>query len=408
MDNDDAIQINEQIRTLQDNELLIKNNVNDQIKLNSHMIQRFENITNFINLEQAKLQIIVRSIKSFPNIEQQLFQTQVYFSMQSQISTLSDHVDSIINSIQLAKLGILSKHILNKSEMKLVRQSLHNQFQLLNDEHIYEILRLKAYFNNANIVFAIQIPQTANITYKTIRLRPLPENNLIIKPKSNYLIYNPVQYSFIEKPCMRIEQTYLCNPMNLQNTSTNECETNILENKPAKCLLHRTLEQNFIEEIEDNHIVIYTNQPINVSNTCGKNITNFIGKLYITFSKCQININNIIYGNLMTSISTFQIEQILYNSLQITQLPKNTDFDILQMENMANTKELELIKFRHQLHIGTNASILLIFISCISIYFIYRHYRSKRQATILSSTSEPMELQTKAVANHPLMVKLPS
>lgn len=407
MDNNDAIQINEQIRILQDNELLIKTNVNDQTKLNSQMIQRFENITKFINLEQAKLQTITRSIKSFPHIEQQLFQTQVYFSMQSQISTFSDHVDSIINSIQLAKLGILSKHILTKSEIQLVRRSLQNQFQILNDENIYELLQLKAYFNNANIVFAIQIPQTSNAIFKTIRLRSLPENNQIIKSQSNYLIYNPYQYSFIEKPCTRIEQIYLCNPLNLQNTSTNECEIKILENKPAKCLSYRTTELNFVEEIENNHIIACTDQPINISNTCGRNITNFIGKLYITFSKCQISINNIVYGDLMTSVSNFQIEQILYNSIQITHLSKNTDFDTLQMENMENTKELELIKYQHQVHIGTNVSILFILISSISVYFTYKCYKSKiHQPDISSTTLGVIELQT--VANHLHAVKLPS
>lgn len=407
MDNDDAIEINEQIRNLQNNEILIKNNANDQTKLNSEMIQRFENITKFINLEQAKLQSITRSIKSFPHIEQQLFQTQVYFSMQSQISTFSDHVDSIINSIQLAKLGILSKHILTKSEIKIVRQSLQNQFETLNDENIYELLQLKAYFNNGNIVFAVQIPQTLNSTFKTIRLRSFPENNQIIKSKSNYLVYNPDQYSFIEKPCIRIEQIYLCNPLNLQNTSTNECEVNILENKPAKCSSFHTKEQNFIEEIENNHIIACSNQPINVSNTCGKNVTNFIGKLYISFSKCQIFINNIVYGDLMTSVSNFHIEQIFYNTLQITHSSKNNDFESLQMQHLDNTKELKLVKYQNQLHIGTNVSILLILIFCVLIHFIYKRYKIKNQdSNIASTTLEDMELQT--VANHPNAVKLPS
>lgn len=132
-----TLDINEKIKKLQDDEILFKDNSDKQHQLNANMIARFNNITTFINIDQTKLQAMV---SAHPHIEQQLFQTQFYSSLQSQLQYLSDHIDDITTSIQLAKLGIISKHILNKSEVKTIRESLSKQLIIQNDDHVYELL----------------------------------------------------------------------------------------------------------------------------------------------------------------------------------------------------------------------------------------------------------------------------
>lgn len=407
MDNDDALEINEQIRNLQDNTLLIKNSEKAQHDLNSQMIQRFENITKFINQEQTYLQVVSKSIKSYSNVEHQLFTTQVYFSLQTQISLLTDHVNNIIESIQLAQLGILSKHILNKNELLIVKEKLPSIIQNFNDEQIYEVLELKAYFNNTNIIFTVQIPQITADKFVTYRLRPLPIHNTIIVPKTNYLLYNLKQYSFINKPCKQIEQFYICKQIQLQNDSINTCEIKIIQNEPAKCLLHHTMEINFIEEIENNHIIAYVDKPININTTCGKNITNFTGKLYITYEKCKVVLNGITYGDIASRTSTFKLEQIIYNDLHISQISNDTTFDTLNLQTLQNTDELELIKFQHYSHIGINIVILIIIIIIFVFVFYFRYCR--KQKPIKPSAPELMELQPKpTTANQTFMVRLPS
>lgn len=371
MDHNDALEINEQIRQLQDNELLIKNNANNQHKLNDKMIERFNNITAFINQEQSNLRTIALAVKTYPHIEQQLFQSQFYFSIQSQIQYLSDHVNDILNSIQLAKLGIISKHILNKAELSLVRENLSKQLPILNDEHLYELLQLKAYYNESNIIFTIMIPQFSNITLSTIKIRPLPENHQIIKPESNYILYNPDKYIFISKPCNRIEQTFICPPKTLQETSTNQCEIKILENQPARCTLHRTMEDNFIEEIEDNHILINTKQQINITNSCGKNMTNFIGKLHIVLYSCKLCVNQIVYGTLSTSTNKIELEQILYNAINITNISEEVNLNLLHLQHLENTEELELLRTQHIYHVSISAIIIILIILCFIANQLY-------------------------------------
>lgn len=404
MDNDDALEINKQIRNLQDNSLLTQDSINNQHKLNSQMIQRFSNITKFINKEQARLQIISESIKNFSNIEHRLLATQVYFSLQTQITTLTDHVDNIIQSVQLAQLGLLSKHILSKSELSLVKSKLPQIIQNYNDEQIYEILELKAYFNNTNLIFAVQIPQMTNESYTTYRLRPLPTNHsTIIIPKSNYLFLNQKQYSFVTKPCKQIEQLYMCKQLQLQNNSINTCEVKILQNEPAQCTLHHTVETSFIEEIESNHIIAYVNEPININTTCGKNITKFTGKLYIHYNKCMVIINGIIYGTISSSISTYKLEQIIYNNMEITQLSNDSTLDVLNLKTLENTNELELIKYQHFTHISTNIVILIIFLISTFIFSYIKYYKNrKNRARIIenikytpSAPQEPVELTQK-------------
>lgn len=405
MDHNDAIEINKQIKELQDNELLLKDNSDNQHKLNAQMIERFNNITNFINSEQAKLQTIVLAIQTYPHIEQQLFQSQFYFSLQSQLQFLSDHVDDIITSIQLAKLGIISKHILNKSELNTVRESLSKQLTIQNDEHLYELLQLKAYYNETNIIFAILIPQLSNTTFNTIKIRPLPENHQIIKPESNYILYNPSNYLFLSKPCSRIEQIYICPPKTLQALATNQCEIKILENKPAKCTLHRTMEDNFIEEIDDNHIIVYTNKAINITNNCGKNITNFSGKLHITLYQCQLTINQIIYGTLSISTNNIEIEQILYNAVNITNISEDINFDLLHMQHLENTRDLQLLRTHHMYHLSVTAIIITLILFCVIAYKIYTKHKQQNQSKKVGQ----IHLQPTAPPAQPSWtVKLPS
>lgn len=140
MDHQDAIEINEQIETLKNNELLIADKVASQHSLNTQMIDRFNNITSFINMEQAKLKIIVDTIKSYPHIEQQLFQSQFFFSIQTQLQYLDQHINDIILSIELAKLNVISKHILTKPELSLIYKSLQDEIEIKSDEHLYELL----------------------------------------------------------------------------------------------------------------------------------------------------------------------------------------------------------------------------------------------------------------------------
>lgn len=371
MDHNDALEINDQIKSLQDNSLLTTNSVKNQHNLNDKMIERFNNITNFVNSEQIKLQSIAHIIDNYPHIEQELIQSQFYFSIQNQLIFLTDHVDDILNSIQLAKFGIISKQILNKAELTLVRENLSKQLTIFNDEHLYELLELKAYYNDSNIIFAIMIPQLSNITFNTFKIRPLPENHQIIQPESNYILYHPDRYLFLSKPCNRIEQTYICPPKTLQETSTNQCEIKILENKPAKCVLHRTMENNFIEEIESNHIIVYTDQKINITNNCGKNITNFVGKLHITLHSCQLFINQIVYGTLSISTSNIELEQIIYNTINITNISKEINLNLLHLQNLENTEELKLLKTQHIYHLSVSSIIIVLIIVCFIIHQLW-------------------------------------
>lgn len=378
MDNDDAIEINNQIETLKNNQLLITDRMTGQHQLNAQMIERFDNITKFINCEQAKLKLLASAMQSFPTVEQQLFQSQFYFSLQSQLQYLDNHVSDIISSISLAKLGIISKHILTKKELTIVHDSLSKQVNILNDEHLYELLELRAYYNDSNILFVVMIPQFTNETFQTIKLRPIPENHQIIKPKSSYILYNPNKYQFLEKSCNRIEQSLICPPTKLQTPTSNTCEIKILENKPANCTLHRTMENDFIEEIEDNHIIVITSIKLNITNNCGKNITNFVGRLHVILSQCQANINGITYGNLHTSVDNIKLEQIIYNTVNITNIATDINLENLQMKHLENTQELNLLKYQQIAHISISFIIIIVVLIFILIFFIYKCYFKKK------------------------------
>lgn len=211
MDANDAITLNKHIEKIFENEQNINEELDNQNQINKKMIERFDNITKHVNDQQEN---IVKYLRHFQDeignkVKSEEY-TRRYVQLLNQIdysiNLLNDHINSISEAVILSKLNIISKHILSKNELSYIYDSFKEQnVKLISDEHVYEMLKLQAYYNNSNIVFNIQIPIVSKENYSLFHVIPLPTpNNKIIFTKP-FLILNPMLIQYFDEKCLRIE-----------------------------------------------------------------------------------------------------------------------------------------------------------------------------------------------------------
>lgn len=126
--------------------------------------------------------------------EDLLFQRQYLGQLNYNIDLLSNHIINIVELILIAKLGGITKFILNPQEQREVYDS--KSIDIISDEHIYESISLQAYYNSFNTIFNFIMPVLSQESYTLFHIIPLPINKtkeIITKP---YALFNDdyVQY----------------------------------------------------------------------------------------------------------------------------------------------------------------------------------------------------------------------
>lgn len=175
MDNEDAIEIKNSIEEITlNNKQLIKSH-NDQIIINREMIDRFENITDHINDQQ---EIIKNHIFKFEDkMKNDVRYLQFLYQINFDVDIIKSHLDDIFQTIQMAKLNIISKTILAPREISFIYDKLSEQnVRMESLEQVYEMCKLQAFYNGSNILFVIKFPKLKNTEFNEYLLESLPNN----------------------------------------------------------------------------------------------------------------------------------------------------------------------------------------------------------------------------------------
>lgn len=301
MDANDAAHLNQQIEILLNSDRNITNKLNLQSKLNLDMIERFQNITNHVNNQQQIIDEYLNTT-SFQfrnkirtqdiNIRYIQFLSHVNYN----IDLLNNHLNSISEAIIFAKLNIIPRQILSKSELSKIGLELKNQnVTIKSNQHLYELLGIQAYYNSTNIIFNILIPILSSEASKMFHIIPLPfEESKMIQAKP-YLAMNPSNIQYYDEKCPKLEGVYYCKKSTFEEATTNSrCIGNLILNKPAHCELYERTQNTQIFQPEPNYIILLNVPETMITSSCGPNQT-IKGSALIHFGNCNITINNIIY-----------------------------------------------------------------------------------------------------------------
>lgn len=386
LDDNDLMQINRDINDLRvSNRKLVREN-NQQIQINKQLQERINAIIKVMNEQQAIItKQIIRARQEIINHRQtnQNFTalTQV-FKISHHMELLKNHFDTVFETIQLARLNVISKNFLESEELDFIIERLQEQnVTLISTDQAYEFLGIKALYKDSKIYFIILIPQIVGESFRHLLIEPLPVNNKIIKIPASHAIINPGSTYFIKTSCQTIEENILCDTKDLIDLSKDECYARLLHGSSGNCSMVETHNHTEIKRITDNHIVLMNAKTSNLSTNCQLSNRTLSGTFLIYFNNCSVNINNQSFSSLEHHHSSPAFV-IPIEGLEIKQKSIETVVSLEKLHefHLQNREELEHIKItdRTQNKSAFGLLIFAIFLGIVGFYW-NRSHRNRDQ-----------------------------
>lgn len=397
MDHEDAIEINNSLQELTINNKQLIKSQNEQVRINYEMIERFKNITNHINNQQEIIEKYLS--KSQTRAMDAIKYLRYVYQINFDIDTLKSHLDDIFQTVQLAKLNVISKNILTPDEIGFIQHKLIEQSINFNSvEQIYEICGLQAYYNNTNILFAIRFPKLNPTIFNEYYLESLPNKyNKSMRIEYENIINNKYETYVIKNTDLEINNNKYYYHKNLINITGDECFSNILNNKLGSCKFETNRYRNVIKQILDNYIIVKNIPNTNLSDSCEPEKTFSIsGTALIKLNNCNVKLNNILYENNNKLFKENHYIVPIHNLETIENINEtgyNGELNLFNLEeqNIINTKNIEEIKLNNEVHNYTQNIILILMIIAVAgliiilklknNYFLKKRIRFKRNLT---------------------------
>jgi len=302
LDEDDGRRIENNFKTITNNQKELTAKANKQEIFNNDIKERFNNITEHINREQQIINQYLNNYKNmiFKNLnsEHHISHTLQYISrININIDVLSNHLNNIEESMLLARLNIVPNFIVSEQELTIIRHELNDpELCNLSNEHILDILELDTFMIGIKINFRIKIPTFKQDVYQFSHIVPLPinESKFLILPK--YMAYHDAKdvHYFMNK-CNRVDKHYICeNLLSIRDNPETECLNSIFTLNAANCKVKDVGNKEIITEIEPGHILILNTVNSTIASNCTTKFS-IKGSALVTFKNCEVSINQIPY-----------------------------------------------------------------------------------------------------------------
>ena len=376
MDNNDYHEINNHLKLLKLNQFNITNQLSKQIYINEKMIERFNKITDHINNQQNIIEkfnaLIDKNSLPYYSILTIQYCNQIIYD----IELLRNHLENILESINLAKLNVISNHILHPDEISYVTEIFKNQnINLVSKEDVYQFLELQAYYNETSLIFIIQIPTFYSYSYILYHLNQLPiNNNITLNIEKPYIVINENTYLFLEKPCLKIENTFYCSKQSLQKIKDEDCIPNIINDNKAHCNFIEIESNDSINLIQPNYLLIISENEIVIESTCYQNEKRKIikGIVLIYFENCIITINNIEYSSKQLKYwDKIEVMFTKFYDINKIKIIENLNMKKLHKFTLENLKSIELLTYSNN---ENKIYKIIIVILCLNV-LIYISYK---------------------------------
>ncbi|XP_055630127.1 uncharacterized protein LOC129770943 [Toxorhynchites rutilus septentrionalis] len=301
------------------NNLIINNN--EQVKINREVNLQLKEA-----IFQTKKAIQLFNVRSI-----EMYCTKLLFHL----NFLSEKLNQIINTIMLAKLGLVNEQILSQREIDilitdLARENItvHTAVEATN----YATTSVAS--NNLEIALIIKMPKLDPRIFNKIRLYPIIHNNKKVHTLHQlYLSHDDEIYRIGS-----IEPTiFATHEIQLDNTT---CIPKLLKGEPATC----NYTSNPIEEevlyLDERHILINTMKNFTLSSNCGITQRNLSGSFVIFFSNCQLYVNNVLYTSRVQTLPEY-INETGSSTTTIGQHPTHVQDFVNQRRDSDGTESLK-------------------------------------------------------------------
>lgn len=309
------------------NNLIVNNN--EQVKINREIN---------LQLKEAVFQT-KKAIQLFNVGSVEIYCTKILFHL----NFLSEKLNQIIDTIMLAKLGLVNEKILSQREIDILITDLARENITVHTAvEATNFATTSVASNNLEIALIIKMPKLDPRIFNKVRLLPIiHENKQVHTPHQLYLTHNDEIYRISS-----IEPTiFATHDIQLDNST---CIPRLLKGEPAICNYTSNPVEEEIIFLDEQHILINTMKNFTLSSNCGISNRNLSGSFFVSFSNCQLHINHVLY--------TSKIQTLPGNPVKLhldgVEIKKQQEILNLSMEHLhklqlETRRELELLRLNN-------------------------------------------------------------
>lgn len=285
LDYTDALRYDSAIKTLQESENKIINEINNHMSLNKQWVLHGSDAIAKLVLNQKKIESIVNNIL----ISDARHETSLvkYAHLAQLLIILSDNIDYLHSELislenMLAFIRVKSTHH-SMINYQTFRDMIDRLNKLYRKEEIleihfrdyFDIVKPGYYYKNNNIVLVYQIPIVYPETYNLFKLSLAPNgDNKILLPSFPYVAIHDKGFMYIEAECPKANQWYLCEDKpNHQFGEHPDCIQRLISKQliDESCQFTPvSLSTEAMEELDDKHYIVSFPGPTKVHLSCSQ------------------------------------------------------------------------------------------------------------------------------------------
>lgn len=374
LDSQDFITLSNQINTLKNsNNVLITEN-NEQVKINDLFEKRLNNLTKQAFRQTVEINRFIKQARL--NLDRALDWNHMLHlqNIIFNVDTVRYQLDTIFESIQLSRLGVISKALLYPTELEFATQLLTSEGIEINSyDQTYEYLEPSAFHNGSSIILLVKIPKFKVGNYQLLRVETIPIDQKVIQVNGTYAIISETESFLTNEKCTQVERSILCNSQNLVNVTENQCYHQLLRGNPGRCpFISNSFKSPEIKVLENNGILLKNViKPIALQNSCGYGPKNLTGSFFITFSNCSINIGGTRYDSKTLKFEA-KLDIIPLHFVEVNKTSTRTDpVEEMQQLQTNDRHRINLLETTNLKNSSINLGSLIIISLIMTSIFIY-------------------------------------
>lgn len=338
------------------------------------MIQRLADIQNFTTTNINRLQYEVNQTLSITNsVSLVMLYDQHFFKINHIIDELHIHLKDITEIVQMSRHQIISRHLLNHNEIQYIINIFYkNNVRIEHESSIYELITLKGYYNNTNIIFSIDIPHFTTELFNYYEFKVIPNQNKIIYPvPTNEIALSTQNFQFITKPCNQIRNQYFCEKTQI-SPIRDTCIPAIISQLPAKCFFQLIIRTMEIDYIQYGKLYVQPVTPMEYSSDCNQETKQINEQTLISFNDCTITINNTTFTTKNKIMKGNYSIHMPFNDIEIMSVKPMIQLETLQNDTIQNMEEIKLLQNNQIFHTSSGHISLFFIITVIISYIIFK------------------------------------
>lgn len=344
---------------------LLVNNERQKI-INKNTIERINLMTNTTNT-------ILKTIQSLGEI-----QRTVEDSIRNRINIIKTDIVNIEYALQWAKVGVINSFILSEKEINEAEEFLdQEEFPYRNLEEALGFASIKIATDQSSLIYIINLPAIDRTNCEKLLIKPVKQNEMIIKINSENVIKCNNKIFQIKNDCIQFNKLCICKNENLIDISETNCIPSLLKSKNHNCTLINNQHVPAVQELYQG--IILLNQFNGILEISDNKTYRLSGTYLIQFHNETIIIEN------RTFISKeMSILKPLPAVLQLSSNKSLTE-EVLSLEMMKklqvnNIDELNSISTKGNVMFSTNIFLSIALI--ISVLLIMYKIRAKSDSDI--------------------------